>query len=133
MRMQLALFATPLLLAACAQPMGPRGAEDNRARSFNALPLPSQVFADPDAVVTHYLAERGVALPTTRLLDNDPDGEADAVLLFSAEGYADDALAGEQWRMALDRTEAGYRVIEAGVRYRCYRAEPGRWRLALCP
>lgn len=54
-------------------------------------------------------------------------------LVFAAEGYADDSVNGEQWRIILGRAGEGWRVTEAGRRFKCYRgANPGQWQKDLC-
>lgn len=130
MKNRFLIAALPLVIAACANPLTP-AAEDPAA--FNSLERPGIVFSGANEVIDHYLKGTGRDAPTTRSVNSDPKGEAKLVVVFSAEGYEDDSLAAEQWRVALAQTDIGYRVIEAGVRYRCYRAQPTEWRKAMCP
>lgn len=119
-----------LALAACAAPLTPA---TEMASSYNALPNPGVVFQGANEVIGYYLKDSGRDAPTTRSVNSDPKGVADLVVVFSAEGYEDDSLAAEQWRVSLNQTDLGYRVIDAGVRYRCYRADPTEWRKEICP
>ena len=132
MTVRLALGAAMLLLCSCGEP--PPLSATAPASDYNALPAPDRLFDNPDAVIAFYLSPRGIDSPATRVIDVQPEGSpANLVLTFSAQGYADDSLAGEEWRVALGNPGMGYRVLAAGVRYRCVRDEPGRWRRPLCP
>ena len=127
---RLALCAVALLLSSCAAP--PLSATAP-ASAYAPLSAPARIFDSPDAVIAFYLEPRGVDHPAMRVIEPRPEGSAaNLVLTFSGEGYAGKSVAGEEWRVALDNLGIGYRVLEAGVRYRCYRDEPGRWRRASC-
>lgn len=126
-----AVLAAPLLiLAGCAANMSPDPAG---TQFFNSLtPVPQQLFGAADDVIAHYLAPTGRAFPTTRELRSDTSATGQTILLFSAEGYEDDSLAGEQWRVVLRQADGGVQVVEAGKRYKCYRVQQGQWRKPLC-
>lgn len=128
------IMGLALTSTACMAPRQPRDRPVVlNAGAFNPVENTDLTFSGADEVVEYYLVGTGRSAPTTRAVDNDPKGGADMVVIFSAEGYEDDSVAGEQWRVALRQVDGGYHVFEAGVRYRCYRADPTRWRKALCP
>lgn len=104
---------------------------------FAALELPSEAFGDPLAAAQHFARyspetdEDTRAFELTSRASDRPDAYE---MLIQAEGYADDSVSGEQWRLVVLRTPEGWRVAEAGVRYKCYRGgNAGQWQRSLCP
>lgn len=127
------LMLTAVSLASAACVSNQRKPIPLRASAFNPVENTDLVFADAGEVIDYYLVGTGRTAPTTRSVDSDPKGDADLLVIFSAEGYEDDSVAAEQWRVSLAKVDLGYIVIKAGVRYRCYRDRPTQWRKALCP
>lgn len=105
------------------------------ASEFNRLANPAAVFDTPLAVVENYARyepgyEGAGAFDLMSRRSSSPDVFE---MLFSVDGYADDSVRGEQWRVLIRRESGGWRVIEAGRRYLCYRGgNPGQWQKALC-
>lgn len=105
------------------------------AEAFRPIERADQAFATPQQAIGHYLRLNGVSgAETTSRIGTDPAGRADRILLFSTDNYADDSVQGEQWRIEFDESDSGYRVINAGKRYKCYRGpDAGEWQRQLCP
>ena len=131
---RLFLFAPAMLaLAACATSDRP-GMNAPPVGEFRPLNLPNQSFASVDAVMGHYRGERQDHVTYEDAQGRPTDGFGDRLLLFSASGYHDDSVEAEQWRVTVDQTDGGYRVVEAGVRFKCARGDRrGEWRSSLCP
>lgn len=108
------------------------------ASDFSPLSIPDRTFAAEDRVIAHYVPaptakESKDEVRITREIGRDGTGSGTHIILVTAEGYADDSVSGEQWRIVLDDVGSDYRVVEAGVRYQCARgANPG-WSKSPCP
>lgn len=134
------LFAVlpAMALAACASTgSGQAGPAPLPAASdFNSIAVASATFDSPLAAAQYYARyepeEDGGG--TFDLVSRRAASPGALELVFSAEGYADDSLDGEQWRIVVTRGNGGWRVIEAGRRFKCYRgATPDQWQKGLCP
>jgi hypothetical protein len=101
--------------------------------SFAALAAPATIFADNDAAMAHYLASVGRRSPSDREVNDFPGARGSQLLLFTAEGLEDDAVRDMQWRLLTEQTDEGIRVIEAGLRQRCYRSGNSEWTTTPCP
>ncbi|MEM8725974.1 MAG: hypothetical protein AAGE86_10685 [Pseudomonadota bacterium] len=106
------------------------------ANLYEPIESPDEVFEHPLAVAYHFTrwhpGEDGAA--TFRLVSQLSGGPDWLVMYFSADGYADDSVQAEEWRIQLERTEGGWRVTDAGKRVKCYRGEnAGEWQKGLCP
>ncbi|GAA0266104.1 hypothetical protein GCM10009127_01900 [Alteraurantiacibacter aestuarii] len=122
------------LLAGCAT-VGSLEPITIPASEFRPIERADRVFATERWVIDYYLRLDGRGSEeVTSQLGRDGTGNADRVLLFSTDNYADDSVQGEQWRVALDSSDIGYLVIQAGKRYKCYRGpNAGNWQRDLCP
>ena len=56
--------------AGCAPP--PQSVSETAGQFVPITPLPQQIFATPDDVITYYLAGTGRERPTTRVLGHKP-------------------------------------------------------------
>ncbi|MEM6474561.1 MAG: hypothetical protein AAF687_00185 [Pseudomonadota bacterium] len=106
------------------------------ANLYEPIESPDEVFEHPLAVAYHFTrwhpGEDGAA--TFRLVSQLSGGPDQLVMYFSADGYADDSVQAEEWRIQLERAEGGWRVTDAGKRVKCYRgADAGEWQKGLCP
>ena len=130
----LAALPGVLLAAGCTSMDGPEPITVP-AQAFRPIERADQAFATPNQAVDHYLRLDGMTgVETTTRIGTDPEGRADRILLFSTDGYADDSVQGEQWRIEFDETDRGYLVVNAGKRYKCYRGpNAGEWQRQLCP
>lgn len=128
----LAILAMPLALAACATT--PPVIDAPPASAYTALAVPDRVFLTPEDVVDHYLdrANTEGAQVDTRI-GRDGSGVGNRLALVTTDGYADDSVRGEQWRIVLAEVDDGYRVIQAGIRYNCARGPNPGWSRDLCP
>jgi hypothetical protein len=126
-----------LALSACAatttQPGG--AAPLPAASEFVTLAAPAQTFANPLAAAQHFAQyspgyDGGSVL---NLVSRRISGGNGLAMVFSVDGYADDSVRGEQWRIAIEPMPGGWRVTAAGRRFKCWRGgNPGRWQKELC-
>lgn len=131
MNKALILAAAPLALTACATGSLETGVVP--AGSFTALETPDRVYSSTQAVMQHYLAAVGRDVPTREETGDYPGGSGDRLLLFTAEHLEDDSVSAMQWRVLLDQTDGGLRVINAGVRQQCARSGSNDWTNSPCP
>ena len=131
MKKVIALAAMPLALSACAAQTLETGVAP--AASFSPLERPGRVFASPRMIAEHYLASAGRDEPSEMQVGNYPGGSGDRLMLFTAEGLEDDSVEAMQWRVVIDQTDIGLRVISAGVRQRCARSGSDEWTNTPCP
>ena len=136
---KLAIVAATIAITACTStgaPVASGSAPFAPASDFNAIGLPQATFDSPLAAAQHFArydgGEEGIG---TFDLSTRRAGVRDGIeMVFSVEGYADDSVRGEQWRIVVTPANPGWRVVEAGQRYSCYRgANPGSWQKGLCP
>ncbi len=126
-----AIIALPLALAACetvpvvAAPP---------ASAYTPLATPGRVFQSVEDAIEHYLDRSNIegAVVETEI-GRDASGVGTRLALVTTDGYRDDSVRGEQWRIVLGQTDIGYRVIQAGIRYNCARGENPGWSRDLCP
>lgn len=132
MKRAFALICAPLALAACQTT--PPVIDAPPANAYTALSMPDRVFGSEDAAIDYYLARANVGgARVEREIGRDGSGLGNRLLLVTTDGYADDSVRGEQWRIVLAQSGDGFRVLQAGIRYNCARgANPG-WSRDLCP
>lgn len=136
--MRMLAILPALALAACAHGGGasPQPLPMPPASAFAPIERPVEPFDSPLAAAQHYAQYRpgydgGSSLD---LASRRADTSQSLVMVFSVESYADDSVAGEQWRIVIERVPGGWKVADAGVRYKCWRgADPGSWQKELCP
>ena len=133
-----ALAISALALAACAGGGGPvTGADPLPAASaFERVAAPAATFDTPLAAAQSYAryapGDEGSSM--FDLVSRQQAGPGTLVMVFAVGGYADDSVAGEQWRIELSRAAGGWRVTNAGRRQKCYRgADAGEWQAGPCP
>lgn len=136
--MKILAILPAMALAACASTgSGQTGSATMPVASdFNSVAVASATFDSPLAAAQYYARyepeEDGGG--TFDLVSRRATSSGAFEMVFSAEGYADDSVDGEQWRIVVTRGNGGWRVIEAGRRFKCYRgATPGAWQKGLCP
>ncbi len=131
MKRLFATLALPLTLAACATtPV----VDAPPASAYTRLSIPDRAFASEDQVIDHYLNRANTrGADVTREVGRDGSGLGSRMILVTTDGYRDDSVMGEQWRIVLGEAGDDYRVLQAGIRYNCARgANPG-WSRDLCP
>lgn len=134
------LAAIPaLVLAACGGPpllyTSPLSALTS-ASLFDPISVPVATFDNPLAAAQYFSrynpSDDGANV--MELYSQPVTRPNSLTMIFSVEGYADDSVQGEQWRIELDRVGGGWRVVSAGKRVKCYRSEnAGNWQQGLCP
>ena len=107
------------------------------ADDFAPLSTPTMSFGSPLSAAQYFARfepETDEGAPSLDLTVRTSDGESEYVMIVSSEGYADDSVRGEQWRIVVTRIEGGWKVTEAGRRFKCWRGgSPDEWQKALCP
>ena len=128
----LAILAAPLALAACAATL--QTVDAPPASAYTPLSMPDRVFDTEDQVIDYYLARANTAdADIEREIGRDGSGLGARMIVVTTDGYQDDSVLGEQWRIVLGEANNGFRVLQAGIRYNCARgANPG-WSRDLCP
>lgn len=126
-----------LALAACApvEDIGPGSVENGiiPAASYAALQVPERAFASADQVVAYYLEPLGRSHTSQREEGAAAGGTGERLLLFAVDGLEDDAVLAQQWRVVLSQTDAGLRVVRAGLRQQCRRSGSDQWTIVPCP
>lgn len=105
------------------------------AHLYDEVAVPDTTFDAPLAAVQHFARYNpGADGPTKMdLISLNHGGPDSLVMYFFVDGYADDSVAGEQWRIVLDRAPGGWRVSMAGRQVKCHRgANAGKWQRGLC-
>ena len=108
MRKFLAILALPLSLAACETlPV----IDAPPANAYTPLATPDRVFQSAEDVVDHYLARANVeGADVDTQIGRNPSGVGTRMVLVTTDGYRDDSVRGEQWRIVLGQTDLGFRV-----------------------
>ncbi len=131
MKRAFAILLAPLALAACATtPV----IDAPPASAYTPLSIPDRAFQSEEQVADFYLNRANTDdAEITREIGRDGSGLGSRMILVTTDGYRDDSVIGEQWRIVLGEADDGYRVLQAGIRYNCARgANPG-WSRNLCP
>lgn len=104
------------------------------ASAYNPLAIPDRAFSSEAEVIDVYLARASTDdAEITRETGRDSSGLGSRMILVTTDGYRDDSVRGEQWRIVLGESDGGFRILSAGIRYNCVRgANPG-WSRDLCP
>ncbi len=132
MKRALALLCAPLALAACQTTLPVIQAPP--AGEYTALSVPDRTFDSEEDVIDFYLARANTAgARIDREIGRADFGEANRIVLVTTDGYADDSVRGEQWRIVLRESGDRFRVIQAGIRYNCARGASPGWSRDLCP
>lgn len=131
MKKILAALALPLALAACETlPV----VEAPPASAYTPLAIPGRVFPSAEEVVDHYLARANIeGAEVDTQIGRSASGAGTRMILVTTDGYRDDSVRGEQWRIVLAQTDIGFRVLQAGIRYNCARGDNPGWSRDLCP
>ena len=131
MKGSLALLSMPLALAACATlPV----IDPAPAGAYAPLDPASGLFRFPEDAATDYLERANVGDASVETqVGRDGSGLGTRVVLVTTDGYRDDSVRGEQWRIVLGQSDLGFRVLQAGIRYNCARGENPGWSSDLCP
>ena len=130
MKRTLAFVALPMALAACTTtPI----VDAPPASFYTALSIPDRAFASEEQVIDYYLDRANTeGADVSNEIGRDGSGLGSRMILVTTDGYRDDSVIGEQWRIVLGEAGDGYRVLQAGIRYNCARgANPG-WSRELC-
>ncbi|MGB3796851.1 MAG: hypothetical protein WA957_11170 [Alteraurantiacibacter sp.] len=131
MRRFLAILTLPLALAACSTTSI---VEALPASAYTALSVPDRSFQSEDQVIDFYLNRANIGgAQIDREIGRDGSGLGSRMILVTTDGYRDDSVIGEQWRIVLSEADDGYRVLQAGIRYNCARGQNPGWSRDLCP
>ena len=119
MRRFLATLAFPLALSACATASV---VDAPPASAYTPLSIPDRSFRSEEQVAEFYLnrANTGDA-QINREIGRDGSGLGSRMILVTTDGYRDDSVLGEQWRIVLGEADDGYRGLQAGIRTRRFR------------
>ena len=132
MKKLMILASLPLALSACST-ASTLETGVVPAANFSPLENANDVFASPRLVMEYYLKAVDRDEPTKQEIGVYPGSSGDRLLLFTAENLEDDSVSAMQWRVVLDQTDVGLRVVGAGVRQQCARSGSDEWTNAPCP
>ncbi|HEX8527259.1 hypothetical protein [Allosphingosinicella sp.] len=125
---RLGLAATLTTLAACT-------AAAATEPEYRALPIPQHAFAVPQGIFSEQMAGFPEGREGRQKLELDVEKLADGsyFVLLRRTGLLDDSVEGEERRAIMEWSGSGWRAVELGERWRCYRGRgSGKWTIERC-